>query len=170
MIKLNTAARERMHDTLGIARAALKSAAPSPSGKRCAGHGGLARLRARSWVAELCSASNPFSPSPFHNRLRRAAGKVGAGFLSPSRARLPQERKRAPKRAMRWVLTNAIRAGSASGSKAAHARCKRPIRTGERALFYPECRSHYCDGDDCGQAASREFSACAFDEENNTSV
>lgn len=50
------------------------------------------------------------------------------------------------------------------------ARCKRHIHPGERAFFYPEGRSLYCDGDDCGKAASREFSASAFDEENNTSM
>jgi hypothetical protein len=62
MIKLNTAARERMHDTLGIARAALKSAAPSPSGETLllsrrpctASHalvGGGALLRVESFFA-----------------------------------------------------------------------------------------------------------------------
>lgn len=48
--------------------------------------------------------------------------------------------------------------------------CKRPIHPGERAFFYPEDRSLYCDGDDCGQSASREFSPRAFDEKNNTSM
>ena len=51
-----------------------------------------------------------------------------------------------------------------------YARCKRPIHPGERAFFYPEVRSLYCDGDECGQSASREFLARAFDEENNTSM
>jgi hypothetical protein len=51
---------------------ALRSSPPRHprSGKRCTWHGGLARLRARSWVAERCSASSPFSPSPFHIWLR----------------------------------------------------------------------------------------------------
>ena len=49
-------------------------------------------------------------------------------------------------------------------------RCKSPIHPGERAFFYPEDRSLYCRGNDCGKAASREFSARAFDEENNTSM
>jgi hypothetical protein len=49
-------------------------------------------------------------------------------------------------------------------------RYKRPIGLGERAFLYPEDRSLYCDGDDCGKAASREFSASSFDEENNTSM
>jgi hypothetical protein len=49
-------------------------------------------------------------------------------------------------------------------------RCKRPIHTGERAFHYPEDRSLYCEGEECGKAASREFSAQVFDEENNTSM
>ena len=48
--------------------------------------------------------------------------------------------------------------------------CKRPIHPGERAFFYPEDRSIYCDSDDCGQSASRAFSARALDEENNSSM
>jgi hypothetical protein len=48
--------------------------------------------------------------------------------------------------------------------------CKRPIQPGERAFYYPQDRSLYCDGDDCGEAASREFAARAFDEDHNTSM
>jgi hypothetical protein len=48
--------------------------------------------------------------------------------------------------------------------------CKRPIHTGERAFYYPEDRSLYCEGEECGKAAGQEFSARAFDEENNTSM
>ncbi len=50
------------------------------------------------------------------------------------------------------------------------ARCKRPIQPGERAFHYPQDRSLYCDGGDCGAAASREFAVQAFDEEHNTSM
>ena len=49
-------------------------------------------------------------------------------------------------------------------------RCKRPIRPGERAFYYPECRSLCCEAAECGRAASREFTAGASDEENNTSM
>jgi hypothetical protein len=48
--------------------------------------------------------------------------------------------------------------------------CKRLIHPGKRAFYYPEDRSLYCDGEGCGKAASREFSARAFDEDNNTSM
>jgi len=50
------------------------------------------------------------------------------------------------------------------------ARCRRAIRTGEYAFYYPEDRSLYCAAEECGGAASREFSARAFDEDNNTSM
>lgn len=46
-------------------------------------------------------------------------------------------------------------------------RCKRPIGRGERAFYFPEDRSLYCEREECGRAASREFDARAFDEENN---
>jgi hypothetical protein len=47
------------------------------------------------------------------------------------------------------------------------ARCRRLINPGERGFYYPEDRSLYCEGEQCGKAASREFGARAFDEENN---
>jgi hypothetical protein len=49
-------------------------------------------------------------------------------------------------------------------------RCKRSIHPGERAFYYPAARSLYCEAEDCGKAASREFSARAFDEDDNTSM
>ena len=49
-------------------------------------------------------------------------------------------------------------------------RCKRSIHPGERAFNYPEDRSLHCEAEDRGKAASREFSARAFDEEDNTSM
>ena len=49
-------------------------------------------------------------------------------------------------------------------------RCKRSIHPGERAFYYTDDRSLYCAGEECGKAASREFSAQVFDEENNTSM
>jgi hypothetical protein len=49
-------------------------------------------------------------------------------------------------------------------------RCRRRIYAGDRAFYYPEDRSLYCQAQECGKAASREFSARALDEENNTSM
>ena len=49
-------------------------------------------------------------------------------------------------------------------------RCKRSIHPGEPAFYYPEDRSLYCEAEDCGKAASREFSARTFDEEDNPSM
>ena len=42
--------------------------------------------------------------------------------------------------------------------------CKRNIRAGEEVFYYPNSRSVYCNADQCGGAASRDFDACAFDE------
>jgi hypothetical protein len=50
------------------------------------------------------------------------------------------------------------------------ARCKSVIRHGERAFYYPQDRSLYCERENCGQAASRDFSAHVFDEERGHSV
>jgi hypothetical protein len=47
------------------------------------------------------------------------------------------------------------------------ARCQRAIRRRERAFFYPESRALYCDDEECGKAASRDFVAHAFDDESN---
>jgi len=47
-------------------------------------------------------------------------------------------------------------------------RCKRSIHPGEPAFYYPEDRSLYCEAEDCGKAASREFSARAFEEDNTS--
>jgi hypothetical protein len=49
-------------------------------------------------------------------------------------------------------------------------RCKPPIRPGERAFYYRNEGSLYCEAEECGKVASREFSMEAFDEENNTSM
>jgi hypothetical protein len=49
-------------------------------------------------------------------------------------------------------------------------RCKRPIHAEERAFYYREDHSLYCGAEECGKAASGEFSARAFDEGNNTSM
>jgi hypothetical protein len=49
------------------------------------------------------------------------------------------------------------------------ARCKSVIRRGERAFYYPQDRSLYCEGDNCGQTASRDFSARVFDEDRGNS-
>ena len=42
-----------------------------------------------------------------------------------------------------------------------------PIHPGPRLLL-PEDRSLYCEAEDCGKAASREFSARAFEEDNTS--
>jgi hypothetical protein len=44
-------------------------------------------------------------------------------------------------------------------------RCKSVIRRGERVFYYPQDRSLYCERENCGQAASRDFNAQVFDEE-----
>jgi hypothetical protein len=49
-------------------------------------------------------------------------------------------------------------------------RCKRSIHPGELAFYFPKERSLYCEGEECAKAASREFSAQLFDEENNASM
>ena len=49
-------------------------------------------------------------------------------------------------------------------------RCKSVIRRGDRALYYPLDRSLYCEREDCGQAASRDFSARVFDEGRGGSI
>lgn len=50
------------------------------------------------------------------------------------------------------------------------ARCKSVIRRGERALYYPQDRSLYCERENCGQVASRDFRARVFDEEHGGSM
>ena len=50
------------------------------------------------------------------------------------------------------------------------ARCKRVIRRGERAFYYPQDRSLYCEQESCGQAANRDFSGRVFDEEHGGSM
>ena len=44
------------------------------------------------------------------------------------------------------------------------AKCNAAIRKGARAFYYPNTRKLYCAGADCGEAASRDFGACLFDE------
>ena len=44
------------------------------------------------------------------------------------------------------------------------AKCGKVISAGERIYYYPNTRTVYCGGDDCGGAAARDFSACAMDE------
>ena len=48
--------------------------------------------------------------------------------------------------------------------------CRGVIRRGDRAFYYPQERSLYCERENCGQAASRDFSARAFDEGRGGSV
>jgi hypothetical protein len=49
-------------------------------------------------------------------------------------------------------------------------RCKRPIHPGGRTFDYADDRSLYCETENCGKAADRDFSVRAFDEEHNTSM
>ena len=44
------------------------------------------------------------------------------------------------------------------------ANCSASIRKGARAFYYPSSRTIYCDSDDCGQHASRDFASAMFDE------
>ncbi len=136
----------------------LRSIPSRPShGNAALGHAGIAGLRRRSLVAALRAASSPFPPSPFRICVRRAAGKDGAGFPSRShkrpaaRAEAGVERSHAMRRCKcdpRWITVR---------FEGNCVRCKRPIHPGKRAFYYPEDRSLYCEADDCGKAASREF-------------
>ena len=49
------------------------------------------------------------------------------------------------------------------------ARCKSTIRRGERVFYYPQNRSLYCERENCGLAASHDFTARVFDEEHGGS-
>lgn len=42
--------------------------------------------------------------------------------------------------------------------------CGEIIKKGERCFYYPSARSCYCQKDDCGGQASRDFEAAAHDE------
>ncbi len=171
MIKLNTAAWELMHDTVGVARAALKSAAPSPIGETLrlsrrpctashalAGGGALLRIKSLFAVAlpHLVEKGGGeswrwvFKPKPC-----APCRKGGSG-------RQKEHAMRRYKSDPRWIIVRF------KGRTCM--RCKSPIHPGARTFFYPEDRSLYCGGDDCGKAASQEFSACSFDEENTTSM
>jgi hypothetical protein len=95
---------------------------------------------------------------------------MALGFQAQAMRALPQERTRAPKgaNAMRCYKCDPRWINVRFEGKCV--RCKRPIHTGERAFYYPEDRSLYCEGEECGKAAGQEFSARAFDEENNPSM
>lgn len=43
-------------------------------------------------------------------------------------------------------------------------RCQRPVKKGDRIFYYPKGKTVLCDGADCGQEASAEFTAAAQDE------
>ena len=42
--------------------------------------------------------------------------------------------------------------------------CGRQIKKGDPAFYYPRTRALYCEADDCGGQASRDFHAAAMDE------
>ena len=46
--------------------------------------------------------------------------------------------------------------------------CRKTIRRGQPAFYYPRTRDVLCDRDDCGGQASRDFEAAAFDEAQMT--
>lgn len=43
-------------------------------------------------------------------------------------------------------------------------KCGKAIKQGERGFYYPSDRSMFCEGEECGGNASRDFESCAFDE------
>jgi hypothetical protein len=47
-------------------------------------------------------------------------------------------------------------------------KCGRDINAGERVYYYPKTKTVYCDGEDCGKQAARDFEAAAFDERQMT--
>jgi len=49
-------------------------------------------------------------------------------------------------------------------SKCTRTGCDATIRKGERAFYYPSSRSCYCQKDDCGGQAARDFDAAKQDE------
>ena len=44
-------------------------------------------------------------------------------------------------------------------------KCAKTITKGQEIFYYPQSRTVYCDGDKCGQAAAREFTVLAADED-----
>jgi hypothetical protein len=109
-------------------------------------------------------------PSPFLKWVRRAPAEDGfEGFQAPAKCALAIRQAGAERRCEmakyksdpRWISVKF------DGSCA---RCKSVIRRGERAFYYPQNRSLYCERDNCGQAASRDFSARVFDEERSGSI
>ena len=44
-------------------------------------------------------------------------------------------------------------------------KCRRTIKRGEEAFYYPRTKSLYCKGE-CGDAAERDFESCVADEDN----
>ena len=102
---------------------------------------GLHGFAAAHWWRRYAPHQIPFPPSRFQMSTRRAAAEDGAGFPSPSHVR-PGRRRAGVKGELRCVVSNALRAGSPSGSSAQ--RCKRSIHLGELAFYYPKERSLYC--------------------------
>jgi hypothetical protein len=49
-------------------------------------------------------------------------------------------------------------------SKCTHKGCGATIKKGERAFYYPSSRSCYCQKDDCGGQASRDFESAKNDD------
>ena len=43
-------------------------------------------------------------------------------------------------------------------------KCGGSIKKGADIFYYPRTRSVFCESDNCGGAASRDFESCAFDE------
>ena len=43
-------------------------------------------------------------------------------------------------------------------------RCKRQIKKGDKAFYYPNSKTIYCESDSCGKQEERDFAANMFDE------
>ncbi len=44
------------------------------------------------------------------------------------------------------------------------ANCGKAIKRGDNAFYYPRTRALYCEADECGGQANRDFHAAAMDE------
>ncbi len=44
------------------------------------------------------------------------------------------------------------------------AKCGKRINRGDQVFYYPRTKALFCNNDDCGGAADRDFNSCAFDD------
>lgn len=171
MMNLSSIAPERTKTPSGIARAALKSAAPSPiretlllSRRTCtASHalvGGEALLR----IESLFAVALP-------SLVEKGGGERWRWVLQPKPC-APCRKSGSGRQ--KEQCDASLQKGSALDHRQVQGQDVRALQksdsSGRAGVLYPEDRSLYCGGDACGKAASREFSASSFDEENNTSM